>query len=58
MSLQIARSLYFLHESKIAHRDIKSHNILLEDNLKTKLCDFGLAKYYVIYIFGDFDFKY
>lgn len=48
MALQIARSLQFLHESKIAHRDIKSHNVLLDDNFKTKLCDFGLARHYVI----------
>ena len=36
-----------MHASKIAHRDIKSHNVLLDDNDKVKLCDFGLAKHYV-----------
>lgn len=30
---------------KITHRDIKSHNILLTEDLKVKICDFGLAKY-------------
>lgn len=38
----------YLHLSKICHRDIKSHNILLDENLKVKLCDFGLAKKFVI----------
>jgi len=34
----------YLHKSKIAHRDLKSFNILLDDNYKVKLCDFGLAR--------------
>ena len=46
MAITICKSIHFLHLSKIVHRDIKSHNILLDDNFKTKLCDFGLAKDY------------
>lgn len=33
-----------MHGNKIAHRDLKSLNILLDDNLNIKLCDFGLAR--------------
>ncbi|XP_010477890.1 PREDICTED: proline-rich receptor-like protein kinase PERK10 [Camelina sativa] len=42
-----ARGLAYLHEDchpRIIHRDIKSSNILLEDNFHALVCDFGLAK--------------
>lgn len=42
--------MQFLHLTKICHRDIKSHNILLDENYKVKLCDFGLAKPFVLTI--------
>lgn len=45
--VQILQGLLFLHQNKIAHRDIKLDNILLvyADNVcKTKLTDFGLSK--------------
>ena len=43
----IARGLGFLHEEstiKIFHRDIKSTNVLLDQDLNPKISDFGLAK--------------
>ncbi len=36
--------LAYLHNSKIIHSDLKSHNILLDAAYTSKLCDFGLAK--------------
>ncbi|XP_038896733.1 probable LRR receptor-like serine/threonine-protein kinase At1g53440 [Benincasa hispida] len=45
--LGIAKRLAYLHgESrlKMVHRDIKATNVLLDENLKTKISDFGLAK--------------
>ncbi|XP_021801083.1 probable LRR receptor-like serine/threonine-protein kinase At1g07650 [Prunus avium] len=43
----IARGLAYLHEEsalKIVHRDIKTNNILLDEDLNPKISDFGLAK--------------
>ena len=42
---QIFRGLLYLENQRIAHRDIKPQNILVNDNnLKLILCDFGSAK--------------
>ena len=40
---QILQGLAYLHENKIAHRDIKCANILLDNHI-CKLADFGLSK--------------
>lgn len=40
----IAKGMSFLHEEGILHRDLKSPNVLVFDNNRLKLCDFGLAK--------------
>ena len=43
---EIALALEYMYTSnyKILHRDIKSSNILLDDNLHCKICDFGMCK--------------
>ena len=40
----IAFGLRLLHERRILHRDLKSLNVLLDDRLRARLSDFGLAK--------------
>ncbi|XP_076950043.1 putative receptor-like protein kinase At2g23200 [Bidens hawaiensis] len=49
--LDIARGINYLHTSmegkpRIIHRDIKSENILLDENMKAKIADFGLSNFH------------
>ncbi|KAL2555111.1 proline-rich receptor-like protein kinase PERK15 [Forsythia ovata] len=49
IALGSANGLAYLHDTsqpKIIHRDIKSANILLDDNFDAKVADFGLARFY------------
>ena len=41
---QLLAGVAFLHAHGILHRDIKPANILLDEQYKVKICDFGLAR--------------
>jgi len=41
ITLQVASALEYLHANLVVHHDLKPHDILVNDNFLTKLCDFG-----------------
>lgn len=49
IAYQTALALNYIHLSKVVHRDIKSHNVLLDENFTVKLGDFGIARKFVIF---------
>ncbi|VDP40338.1 unnamed protein product [Heligmosomoides polygyrus] len=42
-SRQIAEGMEYLHKNKVIHRDLKSPNILFDEDGVVKICDFGTS---------------
>ncbi|KAM1744226.1 hypothetical protein ACFX13_011250 [Malus domestica] len=48
IAIETADALSYLHASEIVHRDVKTNNILLDDNFCVKVADFGLSRLFPI----------
>ena len=44
IGLQVALGMDHLHHKQMLHRDLKSANVLLDEHLMAKVCDFGLSR--------------
>lgn len=44
IAIQVAKALKLAHEENIVHRDIKPQNILITNDRKIKVADFGIAR--------------
>lgn len=44
MIVDICHGMNYLHNKNILHLDLKPMNLLVDDNLTVKVCDFGLSK--------------
>lgn len=48
IAVDIGKGLHYLHQQGIIFRDLKSLNVLLDENYQAKICDFGLAKIKIV----------
>src|SRR2546421_1220682 len=44
ITIQILRAARFAHRRGVIHRDLKPHNVIIDDNDQAKVTDFGIAR--------------
>jgi len=44
IALDVSKGMLFLHQSGVLHRDLKSKNVLINEDKRAKVSDFGFAK--------------
>ncbi len=44
MATDVARGMAYAHDRNVIHRDLKSHNLLVDEAFNLKVADFGFAK--------------
>jgi beta-lactam-binding protein with PASTA domain/predicted Ser/Thr protein kinase len=44
LTVQILRAARFAHQRGVVHRDIKPHNVIVDDEGRAKVTDFGIAR--------------
>lgn len=44
--MQLLQGMAFMHEKWFIHRDLKTHNLLIDNEGRLAICDFGLARRY------------
>lgn len=43
-AIDVARAVAYMHARQCMHRDLKGENLLITDNCRVKVCDFGFAR--------------